>query len=313
MKKMNKLLFCVMFFSFSLMLNIAFADDITNGLIAWYPFDGNANDGSSFNNHAIPVGAKLVEDRFGNSNSAYFFDGSNDYIDLPHSNLNLYNVPSYSHSLWINLKEIKAINGLISAHNGKGNYWHGLSCTVEGKLYLVMQNYNENKWFYWVTLSSCITANEWAHIVLTWKQGGNISEDVNIYVNGIHNQLENKIFYGTYDKSYIPKYVPNDPVGSAFGRKNEDNPRHYLYGTLDDIRIYNREISFNEVQQLYNEKAAVTGCINLKNNPIQTGKAMLMQSGEIFQSTSLDKNGCYKFYHVDEDKPFGVMIRRIIE
>jgi len=60
-------------------------------------------------------------------------------------------------------------------------------------------------------------------------------------------------------------------------------------------------------------KALVSGCIELKEKPIQTGKAMLMQSGEIFQSVPLDENGCYKFYKVNEEKPFGVMIRRTLE
>ena len=60
-------------------------------------------------------------------------------------------------------------------------------------------------------------------------------------------------------------------------------------------------------------QASVSGCIELKDEPVRKGKAMLMQSGEIFQSVPLDEKGCYKFFHVNEDKPFGVMIRRTLE
>jgi len=51
-------------------------------LIAFYPFNGNANDESGNGNHGTVYGASLVKDRFGNADSAYSFDGVNDYIDI---------------------------------------------------------------------------------------------------------------------------------------------------------------------------------------------------------------------------------------
>jgi len=54
----------------------------------------------------------------------------------------------------------------------------------------------------------------------------------------------------------------------------------------------------------------ISGCIAVKDNPLSQGKVMLMQSGEIFQSIQLDKNGCYKFYDYNESKPFSVVIRK---
>jgi hypothetical protein len=54
----------------------------TNGLVAWYPFTGNADDHSGNGFHGTVMGASLTEDRFGNAESAYDFDGLNDYIDL---------------------------------------------------------------------------------------------------------------------------------------------------------------------------------------------------------------------------------------
>jgi hypothetical protein len=51
-------------------------------LIAYYPFDGNAADMTGNGNNGTVFGAALTADRFGNPNSAYKFDGINDYIDL---------------------------------------------------------------------------------------------------------------------------------------------------------------------------------------------------------------------------------------
>ena len=57
----------------------------TDGLMAWYPFNGNADDESGNGNDGDVNGATLTEDEYGNSNSAYYFDG-NDRIDIPHQN-----------------------------------------------------------------------------------------------------------------------------------------------------------------------------------------------------------------------------------
>lgn len=54
--------------------------DLNDGLVAYYPFNGNANDESDNGNHGIVSGAILTADWFGNANSAYSFDGVDDYI-----------------------------------------------------------------------------------------------------------------------------------------------------------------------------------------------------------------------------------------
>ncbi len=53
---------------------------LTDGLVAYYPFDGNADDASGNGNHGIVHGATLTMDRFDNADSAYSFDGVDDYI-----------------------------------------------------------------------------------------------------------------------------------------------------------------------------------------------------------------------------------------
>ncbi|MEY4145228.1 MAG: Internalin-J precursor, partial [Bacteroidota bacterium] len=57
----------------------------TNGLVGWWGFNGNAQDGSGNGNHGTVNGATLTTDRFGNQNSAYSYDGINDYIQTSFS------------------------------------------------------------------------------------------------------------------------------------------------------------------------------------------------------------------------------------
>ncbi|MEY4865827.1 MAG: hypothetical protein RLY64_81, partial [Bacteroidota bacterium] len=72
----------------------------TNGLVGWWPFNGNANDESGNGNHGTVNGATLAADRFGNSGKAYLFDGVDDYIQ---SNNNLTGQSSLSINVWVKL------------------------------------------------------------------------------------------------------------------------------------------------------------------------------------------------------------------
>ncbi|MDR9487384.1 hypothetical protein, partial [Salibacter sp.] len=99
-----KLLFSLLF-----VLNSSFAYSQTlppnvpsNGLIAWYPFNGNANDESTFNNDGnLFGGVSLTTDRFGDPNSAYDFDGVDDFIEIPTPNELVFgNSDDFSINLW---------------------------------------------------------------------------------------------------------------------------------------------------------------------------------------------------------------------
>ena len=58
----------------------------TNGLVGWWPFNGNANDGSGNGNNGTVNGATLTADRFGNSSEAFSFDGVDDRVEVNNSN-----------------------------------------------------------------------------------------------------------------------------------------------------------------------------------------------------------------------------------
>ena len=64
--------------------------DLNDGLVAYYPFDGNSNDYSIYKNHGILQGAinggpKSTAGFTGKPNTAYLFDGVDDYIRVPDS------------------------------------------------------------------------------------------------------------------------------------------------------------------------------------------------------------------------------------
>ena len=87
------------------------------GLVAWYPFDGNASDLSG-NETTVRLMERLWgTDRFGEGNKAYSFDGDDDYISVSHNpNLNL--TGEFSISLWINVESFWCSSGQYQFYLG---------------------------------------------------------------------------------------------------------------------------------------------------------------------------------------------------
>ena len=163
--------------------------DLNDGLVAYYPFNGDANDESGNLNNGIVNGATLTEDRFGNQNSAYNFDGTSDYIRLPHQKINIFQ-PSFSISLWIKPTSFPSPDGpnpagtFLSAHNGTGN-WNHFFGWDDDEFRLILQNKSENRWFAWSASNAHkdVILGEWNNLVITWSYSGDINNDTKIYVN----------------------------------------------------------------------------------------------------------------------------------
>lgn len=104
--------------------------DIGDGLIVYYPFNGNANDESENGHHGIVNGAALTADRFGRTNGAYEFDGTDDFIQLPGTSLLELDFP-ISTSVWVSLSSDFGSfdNGIFNTDFVHDNY-HGVMLNV---------------------------------------------------------------------------------------------------------------------------------------------------------------------------------------
>ena len=88
-----------------------------NGLVAYYPFNKNADDESINNNHGEIFGATLTSDRFNSDSSAYHFSGL-DYIKiLDHESLD---IPNVTISVWVKFDNTSSIQLIVDKHLGSG-------------------------------------------------------------------------------------------------------------------------------------------------------------------------------------------------
>jgi hypothetical protein len=214
--------------------------DLSNGLVAYYPFNGNVNDESGNGNHGTVVGATLTDDRFGNLKSAYSFDGADDFIAIQDNNsLDLTN--EITIGLWVKPRVLPSnYHNIISKgdpprHNNNAPW----QVTIDGNGNLGVyrlkdDNYSSERNVY------VLPINQWTYITLKFEIG---TEKVSVYKNAILVRQWNK-----------SNSIFVDEVDITIGAQTWDGviaPGYFFNGVIDELRIYNRALSESEIQQLY--------------------------------------------------------------
>ena len=202
---------------------------LSDGLVAYYPFNGNANDESGNSNNGTINGATLTTDRFGNLNNAYNFDGNNNTSIKITSKGFPSGQSAISYSLWVKPKNNEN-NGFDKRLIEYGGYTNGTSFS----LYINSDTYRVDYWGGQYDNFSPIVSNEWQHVVLSHDGISSHS----FYLNGILKYSNNHAINLTNSGA---AYIGSYKLGNGYS----------FTGVIDDIRIYNRALSASEVQQLY--------------------------------------------------------------
>ena len=222
---------------------MALAATLTDGLVAYWPFDGNANDASGNGNHGTTHGVTLTTDRFGNANGAYYF-GQNHYISVPDSS-SLDSVSAeLTISAWVRVDEWVREGWASIVNKSDGDYARYYAFNFGNG------NAEPANGFGTIEISSDISGysdaipqlGEWTHMAVTYGQNGVLYT----YLNGV--------CVGTYQNS-VSLFRPNT-AELHIGRDRVGGD-DYLAGAIDELRIYNRALSAAEVKALY-EGASVT-------------------------------------------------------
>jgi hypothetical protein len=227
----------------------------TNGLVGWWPFTGNANDESGNGNNATVNGAVLTSDRFGNSNAAYSYDGINDYL---HGNASSFPSVDRTIALWFYTTNINV--------GSAGMQVFGYGGDLCGQSWLMhMDNstpftsfFTDNSYEVSIGCNNWLTAlpfgvngspanpnNNWHHWVATNGPGGiDFYFDGN-YAGGITTSIGNTMVAG---KKFFMGSCPDSTGLVAY----QDAYLNNWNGKLDDIGVWNRQLTQQEITALYN-------------------------------------------------------------
>jgi large repetitive protein len=211
--------------------------DTTEGLVAYWKLNENGG-GEIFDsspsgiNGSIHVDSGSPNDLWttGKFDAALGFNGSS-YVELGTSDLDLTN--EITVSLWINIDQLQP-NQIVLA---KGQYANPFRIRLEGSgVEVIIRTSTTN----YLDSVADLAAGEWSHIAFTYGNGSFI-----LYING-ESDCERAL-------------TGNVATGSADILMGSE-PQTFLYGldgALDDVRIYNRALSVDEIETLYNQSAEV--------------------------------------------------------
>ena len=238
----------------------------TNGLVGWWPFNGNANDESGNGNNGTVNGATLTTDRNGVANKAYSFDGVSNRIEIEHnSNLNL---SSISISCWINPSALLTTTGygptILSKREASG--W-GASCqmNIGNHAFWADWTISSNSGIYHTDNTNLlININTIAHFVYTHD-----ASKVRLYLNG--TLVEEINSPGLLSYNTLPLWFGARPL--AGGNSS------YFNGVIDDIGIWNRSLNQQEITNLYNGCSASTITSQPSNSSVNIGSSAQFSVG----------------------------------
>jgi len=94
----------------------------TNGILAWFPLDGNGNDASGNGNNATNFGATFVSNRCGTSNSAAHFNGINNYLQVATPSFAFSETGTFTYSIWLKKQVNTGGVVIMSGTNTAGNF-----------------------------------------------------------------------------------------------------------------------------------------------------------------------------------------------
>ena len=213
---------------------------INDGLVAYYPFNGNANDESGNGHNGTVYSATLTTDRFGNPNSAYSFNGIGNYIKASASGLP---TGTRTVSLWFYANTI--VNHPELMGYGGGAYattWFMSinSTNIPGSI-LLESHWDVNRLDYFYNQPP---VGAWYHLVATTDING-----TKIYVNG-ELKASNNIYINNTIVDGKDLAIGSITDTSGFAPYTDVNVS-FFDGKIDDVRIYNRALSTSEIQELY--------------------------------------------------------------
>ena len=241
---------------------------LNSGLVAYYPFNGNANDTSGNENNGTVNGATPTSDRFGNTNSAYSFDGMDDYIVVNNSTSFPHNAISINY--WINRNGISPnpLENYISKDLAFQSYIKNNRKFESG-----LWKGTPGVWTVYENKESLQINSDWMFYSFTFDNATHLAR---IYINGI---LDTTII--ETDPDAIVRISNKD----LYIGRNGSASVYYIKGKLDDIRIYDRVLNSSEVDSLYHEGGWHLASVNLGNDTtLCQGQSITLHTNQVFTS-----------------------------
>ena len=205
---------------------------ITQGLVAHYPFSGNANDSSGNGNDGTLNGVTFAS----NNTMTFAQFTSTSYINVPdNSTFDFSNASGVTIATWI--RQEQSTSGDIlrkMGTSGSSDDEYGLWLSSTGQISGGLNGPGQQKI---LQAKSSLSLNTWTHVVFMWNK---VDSKISFYINGILDTITNSTITSIQNTNAVLR------IGAWV-----QSYLNSFTGSIDDIRIYNRALSYEEIQILY--------------------------------------------------------------
>lgn len=231
-------------------------EDVTDGLTVYYKFDGDTKDVSGNNFHTTS-NATLTNDRFGNVNSAFHFNGVDEYIDFPNV-LELKPQLPVTISFWVYFDNLEVTKTFMFTTDFAQNLNTGInmSLTSDKSSFAVAIgdggspsiNSRRTK-----VANSEVKVNTWYFVVVTIV--GGMDMDIHIKEFATEGAIQND--GGEYSGNGGD--IGYSEISGSIGRKDANSVKdpYYFKGRIDEFRIWNRKLTNEEINLVYSIQAGM--------------------------------------------------------
>jgi len=211
---------------------------LSNGLVAHYEFEGDAKDSSGNGNDGTEHGGVTYVD--GIIGKAAKFDGVDDYVDVSHNDS--LTLQQFTISAWVNISNGTNYEAILLKGRYNGDWENNNQREYELKLNYSSYFGTDKKW-HSIYYTSNTAYNSWQFLTFSYD-----GQYLKIYRNG---KLDNMLLSTV--EPYNPLNAESLTIGSVFDVNNRyiGNRQQALKGLIDDLRIYNRALSEDEIKALY--------------------------------------------------------------
>lgn len=215
---------------------VVLADSIAKGLIMHLTFDGDGKDSTDPDHLTILNNCTFISDRDGKPDHAIYFDGVSSYVDIisPISKAENY----FTLSFWIKNLSLTSQKAYVLMFREESYFdiymdVDELTCRFKYKKNLAADPVR--------LVNGLLPTNEWSHIVVRYDKG----DLIQLFIDGELRDVYTEPQYGTFSET-------NSGIRSAIGcYNNPGNESNFWEGSIDDIRLYDRWMSNDEIQYLF--------------------------------------------------------------
>ena len=212
---------------------------LSDGLVSYWPFDEDRQSVAADRvgaNSGILMNGPVWRPQGGKLDGALEFDGIDDYVDI--GNLDITSGTGVTFAFWCKARNVSSQDARFVAKatgvSDQEHYWM-VSAYEGGALRFRLKTNGSTTTL--ISAANQIPANDWCHVAATYD-----GSSMRLFRNGV--EIAKREVSGT---------ITIDPdVNAAIGNQPLHAGSNPFDGLLDDMRVYHRALSSDEIKELHN-------------------------------------------------------------